>query len=141
MTSPNILSLKNIPGNPNEKFVNKIIYFDVLSDEEKIVKIRTKMLKELNDILNKENTRKKEWSYFKKIAQNQKQKMALNIWILFKFKKCSFLSRGEQVWLAGLSKSLQDFLARSSKIVLQVLARLVLQVNSYKHHLLRWSFK
>ena len=50
--------LKNILGNPKEKFLNKIIYFDVLSYEEKIVKIRTKILKELNDILNKEKKMK-----------------------------------------------------------------------------------
>ena len=46
------------------------------------------------------------------------------------------LSRVEQVCLAGLSKSLRDFLARSSKIVLQGLARSAVTSKIYWDDLL-----
>ena len=61
--------------NPNE-----LIDFDFLPDEEKIVKIRIKILNELNDILNKENTRKKERSYYKEKVEHIAPKIKSNIW-------------------------------------------------------------
>ena len=71
---------KKYTRQPQRKFLNELIYFDVLSDEEKIFKIKTKILKELNEILNKENTSNKERNYYKEIDQHIAPKIKSNIW-------------------------------------------------------------
>ena len=74
------LVLKNLPGNPHEKFLNDIIDFDTMPDEEKTSKIRTKILNDLNVILNDEKKRKNEQSYYKDIIEHIAPKIKSNRW-------------------------------------------------------------
>ena len=74
------LVLKNLPGNPYEKIINEITGFDSLSEEEKIINIRSKILEKLNCLLLSKKSRKNEISYFKDIVEYIAPKIKSNKW-------------------------------------------------------------
>lgn len=60
--------------------MNEITGFDSLSEEEKIIKIRSKILEKLNCLLISEKSRKNESSYYKDIVEYIAPNIKSNKW-------------------------------------------------------------